>query len=90
MNMWSQRQLTMFGRILVIKTMILSQFNYLLSCLPTPSGVKIKEVDRSIMHIVRANKSAQKLSQSILQNEKNKAGLALTLFKEQSIGMKIA
>ena len=34
-NIWTQRELTMYGKVLISKTFILSQFNYLLSSLPT-------------------------------------------------------
>ena len=90
LKVWNERDLTMYGRILITKAMVLSQFNYLIACLPMPNNEVLKEIDDLILQFVRANKSAQKISKNILQLEKNKLGLNLTLMKEQTMGLKIA
>ena len=89
MNIWSQRDMTMFGKILVSKSLILSQYNYLLACLPTPNETKLKELDDKIINFVRSNRSAQKISKNILQLDKLKGGLNLTLMGPQARGLKI-
>ena len=43
-----------------------------------------------ILQFVRSFKSAQKLSKEILQLDKSKGGLNLTLLKDQIIGLKIS
>ena len=88
--MWSQREVTMYGKILLTKTFILAQFNFLVSCLPSPSETRIKEIDKMILSFVRSFRSAQKLSKDIIQLDKNQGGLNLTLLKEQIIGLKIS
>ena len=90
MYIWSQRQVTMYGKILLSKTLLISQFNFLLACLPSPSDNKILELDKKIMQFIRSFKSPQKLSKDILQLDKNKSGLNVTLLKDQAIGMKIS
>ena len=89
-NMWSQREVTMYGKILLTKTFILSQFNFLVSCLPSPSEDRIKEIDDMILKFVRSFRSPQKLSKDIIQLDKFKGGLNLTLLKDQIIGLKIS
>ena len=88
--MWSQRETTMFGKILLSKTLVLSQFNYLLACLPSPNKQRLTDIDNNIINFVRSNRSAQKISKNILQLEKNRGGLELTLMDFQAKGLKIA
>ena len=80
----------MYGKILLSKTFLISQFNFLLSCLPSPSRIILADLDKKIMQFIRSFKSAQKLSQDMLQQDKNKGGLNVTLLKDQAIGMKLA
>ena len=87
---WSQREVTMYGKILLSKTFLISQFNFLFSCLPTPSDHIINELDKKIMQFIRSFKSPQKLSQDMLQLDKNKGGLNVTLLKDQVAGLKIS
>ena len=87
---WSQREVTMYGKILLAKTFLISQFNFLLSCLPSPSRSVISELDKKIMQFIRSFKSPQKISQDILQLDKSKGGLNVTLIKDQAIGLKLA
>ena len=62
MNLWSQRETTMYGKILLSKSLVLSQYNYLLACLPSPSKQKLDDIDNNILNFVRSNRSAQKIS----------------------------
>ena len=57
---WSQREVTMYGKILLSKTFLISQFNFLLSCLPSPSRIILADLDKKIMQFIRSFKSAQK------------------------------
>ena len=67
---WSQREVTMYGKILLSKTFLISQFNFLVSCLPTPSRNILLDFDKKIMQFIRSFKSPQKISQDILQLNK--------------------
>ena len=42
LNQWAKRDLTPFGKITVIKTLIISKFVHFLIALPTPSSKMIK------------------------------------------------
>ena len=80
----------MYGKILLSKTFLISQFNFLLSCLPSPGRNIILDLDKKLLQFIRSFKSAQKISQDMLQQNRNKGGLNLTLLKDQAIGMKLA
>ena len=45
LNQWSKRDITPFGKVTVIKTLIISKIVHLLICLPTPSLKVIKELN---------------------------------------------
>ena len=79
----------MYGRVLITKSLVLSQFNYLLACLPSPPESILKEIDEAILQFVRSYKSAQKISKDILALDKNKGGLKLTTITDQLIGLKL-
>ena len=84
---WNERNITMIGRILIVKSLILSQFNYFISCLPTPNNDRIKMIDDVILKFIRAYKSAQKISKEMLILDKNEGSLNLTLFQDQIVGL---
>ena len=46
LNQWSKRDLTPFGKVTVIKTLILSKIVHLLMALPTPSTKTINEINK--------------------------------------------
>ena len=45
LNQWSKRDITPFGKVTVIKTLIISKIVHLLICLPTPTLKVIKELN---------------------------------------------
>ena len=47
-SQWRKRNLTPIGKIAVIKTFILSKFNHIFMCLPSPSLCLMKELDTLI------------------------------------------
>ena len=69
---------------------LLSQFNYLLSSLPSPGKNIINEIDNTIVSFIRSNRSAQKISKDMLKLHKYKGGLKVTLVHEHCLGLKIS
>ena len=49
---WSRRDLTLYGKITIIKSLILSQFSYLAVPLPRPSDQMIKSIDSLVYHFL--------------------------------------
>ena len=89
LKLWNHRKITMYGRILITKALVLSQFNYLLACLPSPQTNVTKLIDSEILQFIRSYKTAQKISKDILALNKNQGGLKLTTISDQIIGLKL-
>ena len=49
---WSRRNLTVLGRVTVVKSLILSKLTYLILCLPDPPYEFIKELNRKIFKFI--------------------------------------
>ena len=45
-KMWSWRQLTLYGKITIINTLLLSQLVYRLTVLPSPSEATLRRIDK--------------------------------------------
>ena len=46
---WSKRKLTLFGRIIFIKSLVLSKFIHLFLALPNPPGELVKKIRKTIL-----------------------------------------
>jgi len=78
LNWWKCRNLTMLGRIQIVKTFIISQFLYVTSVIDMPDKY-IKEVNVLIRQFVwKSNKS--KLRHSIMCKDRDSGGLKLPDF----------
>ena len=49
---WRRRDLTIYGKVTLIKSLILSQFSYLIIPLPRPSANTIKQINTMIFHFL--------------------------------------
>ena len=54
-NMWAKRNLTVLGRITIVKSLILPQFNYYLSSLPNPTDNFISKVRSYLFRFIWNN-----------------------------------
>jgi len=66
MSGWSARNLTLLGKIAILKSLVVSQIVYLLSSLPSPPGV-IKEINCLLHDFLWDNN--QYLGQELMENE---------------------
>jgi hypothetical protein len=48
---WSKRSLTLFGKVTIIKSLIVPQLTYLLSVLPNPGQNYLKDIDSLIFNL---------------------------------------
>jgi len=62
---WSKRNLTLFGKVTIIKSLIIPQITYLLSILPNPDISYFKEIDKVIFSFLWDNKPP-KLSRTMV------------------------
>lgn len=86
LNKWKYRELTFQGRILIIKTLALSQVVYLTSSLCTPIWV-INEINKEFYSFVWKYKR-DKISRKVLINELDAGGIRMIDFKTFCVAMK--
>ena len=56
---WSKRSLTLFGKVTIIKSLIVPQLTYLLSVLPNPEQNYLKDIDSLIFNFLWDNKPSK-------------------------------
>lgn len=78
-DLWSMRNLTIFGRIQIIKTFIQSQFLFVSSVLETPDKA-MKQINSLIFKFVWKNKK-ERLKRSIIINSIRNGGLQVPDFE---------
>ena len=88
LNMWSARNLTLLGKINIIKTLALSKLIFNTSVLPVPINI-IKKVNKCTTSFIWNYKPA-KIKQSTLIGPKNKGGLQCPGFDIINKSLKIA
>ena len=88
LNMWSQRYISLFGKIEVIKTLIISKLVYVMSLLPTPTKDFLDQIEKNLMHFVWNNKPA-KIRKSILKTQTNMGGAGMVDLKVKDMSLKM-
>ena len=73
-NMWSKRDWTPFGKVTVIKTLILSKIVHLLIALPSPSNKIIKEINKMFYNFLWDGKP-DKIKRSIAKQKIIQSGI---------------
>jgi hypothetical protein len=58
-NLWNKRSLTPLGKITVIKTFILAKLNYLMSTLPNPPALILKQINKLVFNFLWSGKTAK-------------------------------
>ena len=74
---WSRRKLTLIGRITVIKSLLLSKINHLLSFLPNPDDKTTKEIETKLFNYLW-DKKPDKIKRDIITKEYHEGGLKMT------------
>ena len=88
-KIWSMRNLTIYGKVLLAKSLLISQLTYKLSLLPTPSKEYLKEVNTLISNFIWNNKPPR-IAREYLLLPLEKGGLNLTDIIFQEKGLKIS
>lgn len=73
---WRGNYLSIYGKITVINSLILSQFTYLLQALPSPDGVFMKTYEKIIFNFIWNGKT-DKIKRSYVYNTRENGGLGL-------------
>ena len=75
-NQWSKRDLTPFGKITVIKTLIISKIVHLLISLPSPSNKIMKEIDKMLYTFLWDGKP-DKIKRSLAKQKMVNGGIGM-------------
>ena len=72
-KMWSWRQLTLYGKITIINTLLLSQLIYRLTVLPSPSEATLRRIDKILFDYLWDGKP-HKIAKKIISNQHHLGG----------------
>ena len=75
-RIWSTRNLTPYGKVVIIKTLLMSKVTHMLLSLPSPSVLRIKELNETFSKILWCGKPP-KWRKEILEGEYQEGGLKL-------------
>jgi hypothetical protein len=73
---WSKRFLTVLGRIVVVKTLLLPKLNHLVLSLPSPEGNLISEINSNFHHFIWGGKT-DRISRNQMALPCNKGGTGM-------------
>ncbi len=88
-DLWKRRKLTLYGKVVIIKTFLLSQIIYKASVLPNPPTKIIDEIVKVIMTFLWDDKQPR-IKKEVLYNSYENGGLKLPHLPTQIDAIKIA
>lgn len=88
LKQWSKRILTPFGRITILKTLIIAKLNHLFIALPDPSEEMITKLNTLCYNFIWQAKT-DKIKRDILIQEYNKGGLKMIHLRNYISALKI-
>ena len=88
LNIWSSRDLSIYGRINIVKTLAISKLTFICSVLDTPNGFT-DEVNNIIFRYIWKNKNP-KLKKTTITRSKNDGGLGMIDFSLFDKALKIS
>ena len=87
-KLWSRRSLTLFGRLTLIKTLLISQIVYLIVPLPRPPQQIVNKINK-ILHQFIWNCGTEKLSRMLVEKPKSIGGLDMINFDKFYTSLKL-
>ena len=85
---WSRRYLTLYGKVTVIKTLLVSQFVYLIIPLLTPPKETLNKIQADLYKFIWGGKP-DKIKREVTNNYKEHGGLNMIEFKEFFTSLKV-
>ena len=85
---WNKRHLTVFGKVTLIKTLLLAQLVYLTVPLPRPSDNILKTIDTTMFNFLWGGKR-DKIKRDITIKSKDLGGLDMINFKSFIVALKV-
>ena len=87
-NIWKRRNLTLYGKVAIIKAHLQSQLVYQLSVLPSPPPSFLKRVQKTLFKYLWNNKP-DKIKRTVIHNIREDGGLAMPNIELQNAAIKI-
>ena len=87
-KVWSKRKLTVFGRIVVLKTLIFSKILHLLSSLPSPPPNVLNELNKTFFKFIW-NSKTERIKRDILIKDKMDGGVKMPSIINYNKAMKL-
>lgn len=87
-KMWKMRDMTIYGRITLIKTFLLSQFVYLIVPLPRTDPATIKSINSLIYKFLWGG-GCEKVKRDLVDQPKDRGGLDMVNFENFTISLKV-
>ena len=87
-KLWGMRDMTIYGRITLIKTFLLSQFVYLIVPLPKPDNIMIKNINTLLYKFLWGG-GRDKIKRVTADQPKEAGGLDMVNFESFIIGLKV-
>ena len=85
---WSRRYLTIYGKVTIIKTLLLSQFVYLIVPLVTPPVETLKRIQTDMYKFIWGGKP-DKIKRAVINNNKSQGGIDMIDFQEFFTSLKL-
>ena len=87
LKQWSKRLLTPFGRITILKTLIISKFNNLFISLPNPPEEIINKLNKMFFNFIWQSK-VDRIKRDVLMQEYDKGGLKMIHLDKYILALK--
>ena len=88
-SVWQQRKITLFGKISVIQSLLVSQLIYMFSVLPSPSREFLGAIEKTLVDYLWSNKKHH-LSKETIKFSKEQGGLGMIDIFKKDISIKCA
>ena len=73
LNVWSSRDLTLYGKINIVKSLALSKLTFIVSVLPIPDDL-IQSVNKQIVHFIWSQKNPKIKTTTMIGEKKRRGG----------------
>ena len=87
-KIWGQRKLTLFGKIMIIKSLLESQLIYRLSVLPIPKRETMRNIDKILFDCLWDKKPHQ-IKKEVVIKPKAEGGLAMVDINKKNVTLKL-
>ena len=92
LNSWTFRNMTVYGRIMVVKTLALSKITHLIQVIPNPNPANVIKLQKLINNFIWKGKNQKKVvvNKDIAEQPANKGGLAIPNLNQFWNSLKLA